>query len=329
MRHRWGIFVHYLADGASNRTAVDLPVEEWNRRVDSFDVERFAGCVAAAGAAWVGFTLGQNSGYYCSPNPVYDGFVGRTPSRLSRRDLLGDLSAALARRGVRTMAYLPSHAPGLDLQAVHALRCTPPWDASAWGLRPESLDPAARAACDDRVSEFQQRWQAVVAHWSQRWGERVSAWWFDGCYHAERMYRHADAPNFASFAAAARAGNPQALVAMNPGVVLPVRPLAGSDEDYIAGELADHLPVPLQGRWPGAPEGHSVDGRQTHYFSFMGTYWGSGASPRLPDAMASGWTALATASGAGVTWDIPVAHDGTIAEAILRQLEAIRVATRS
>jgi hypothetical protein len=324
MSRRWGIFVHYLADAASNTTAVDLPAEAWYRRVDGFDVERFADRAAAAGASWVGFTLGQNSGFFCSPNPVYDGFVGRTPSRLSRRDLLGDLAAALARRGLRTMAYLPSHAPALDLQAVHALRCTPPWDCSAWSLGPAVLEPAARAACDDRVSEFQRRWEAVVAHWSQRWGGLVSAWWFDGCYHAERMYRHADAPNFASFAAAARAGNPQALVAMNPGVVLPVRPQAGSDEDYTAGELSDHLPVPQQGRWPGTPDGATIDGRQVHYFTYMGPWWGAGQAPRLPDGMAAGWTALATASGAGVTWDIPVAHDGAIPEAILWQLDAIR-----
>lgn len=177
MSHRWGIFVHYLADTASNADAIDLPVEAWNCRVEGFDVERFAARAAETGAAWVGFTLGQNSGFYCSPNPVYDGFVGRTPSRLSRRDLFGEIAAALARRGVRAMAYLPSHAPALDLTAVHALRCTPPWDCGSWGIRPERLDPAARAACDDRVSAFQTRWQAVVAHWSQRWGTLNSAWW--------------------------------------------------------------------------------------------------------------------------------------------------------
>lgn len=324
MRRRWGIFVHYLADTASNTATIALTADDWNRRVDRFDVERFADRAAAAGAAWVGFTIGQNSGFYCSPNPIYDQYVGRDPSRLSRRDLIADLASALARRGVRTMAYLPSHAPALDRQAVHALRCTPPWDSSAWGIRPDQLDAAERAACDDRVSEFQRRWQAVVAHWSQRWGTLVSAWWFDGCYHAERMYAHGDAPHFASFAAAARAGNPQALVAMNPGVVLPVRPLTGSDEDFLAGELAGHLPVPVHGRWPGTADGGTSDGRQVHYFTFMGPWWGAGTQPRLPDGIAAEWTALATSAGAGVTWDIPVADDGTIPDAICQQLDAIQ-----
>ena len=43
-----------------------------------------------------------------------------------------------------------------------------------------------------------------------RWGQKVWGWWFDGCYFADAMYRHPDAPNFASFAAAAKAGNPDA-----------------------------------------------------------------------------------------------------------------------
>lgn len=142
------------------------------------------------------------------------------------------------------------------------------------------------------------------------------------------MYHHADAPNHASFAAAARAGNPQALVALNPGVVLPVRIQTGSEEDYTAGELADNLPIPVQGKWPGTPDGSTIDGRQVHYFTFMGPWWGCGPQPRLPDGMAAGWTALATAAGAGVTWDIPVAPDGTIADDILRQLTAIGQACR-
>ncbi len=328
MGSHWGLFVHYLADTASAQAPVTLSAEAWNRRVDSFDVERFAANAAELGAAWVGFTLGQNSGYFCSPNPVYDGLVARRPSRLSRRDLLGELAAALSRRGVRTLAYLPSHAPANDLEAVHALRCTPSWDCGQWSLGPQNLDPAARAASDERLSVFQGHWQDIIAHWSKSWGEQVSAWWFDGCYYAERMYRHPQAPNFASFAAAARSGNPAALVAMNGGVVVPVRPQEGSDEDYCAGELADHLPVPVNGDWSPSKPRALVDGRQRHFFTFLGPWWGVGPQPRFPDGMAAGWSSLATASGAAVTWDIPVAHDGTIAEPIRRQLAAIREACR-
>ncbi|MGC8977662.1 MAG: hypothetical protein ACP5OB_08625, partial [Candidatus Ratteibacteria bacterium] len=36
---------------------------------------------------WLIFTIGQNSGFYCSPNKTYDEIVGRKESRLSKRDL--------------------------------------------------------------------------------------------------------------------------------------------------------------------------------------------------------------------------------------------------
>jgi len=48
---RYGVFVHYLGGG-----------DDWNERVNSFDVERFAEQIARTGAAYLVFTLGQNSG---------------------------------------------------------------------------------------------------------------------------------------------------------------------------------------------------------------------------------------------------------------------------
>ena len=76
----------------------------------------------------------------------------------------------------------------------------------------------------------------MIRDWSQRWGDKVSGWWFDGCYWPNAMYRGAQMPNFASFAAAARAGNSSSIVAFNPGVIgrlLSITP----EEDYTAGEI--------------------------------------------------------------------------------------------
>ncbi len=94
---KWGLFMHFLAAPASGGPA-DFGVDEWNRQVDAFDVERLATQAAEVGAGYFFLTIGQNTGYYCSPSATYDALVGRQPSRLSRRDLVADLSAALARR---------------------------------------------------------------------------------------------------------------------------------------------------------------------------------------------------------------------------------------
>lgn len=130
---RWGVMTHYLADLPSSKEPADMTPEQWNRYVDNFDVPRFADIIAATGAGYLIFTLGQNSGYFCSPNETYDRLVGVQPSRLSRRDLVGEVAIELQKRDVRTIAYLPSHAPAKHCEAAEGLACTPEWDASAFG----------------------------------------------------------------------------------------------------------------------------------------------------------------------------------------------------
>ena len=104
----FGIMVHYLKptivpDGGS---------KEWNNAVNSFDVEKFASQASDAGAGFVMFTLGQNSGYYCSPNKVFENVVGVNPGDLcSTRDLPMDLINALKKYEIPLILYLPSNPP--------------------------------------------------------------------------------------------------------------------------------------------------------------------------------------------------------------------------
>ncbi len=92
-----------------------------------------------------------------------------------------------------------------------------------------------------------------------------------------------DEPNFASFAAALRAGNPEAIVAFNPGVKVPVISHTRF-EDYTAGEVnLDQMARAVEacpGRWL------ECDGNraQFHILTFLGTTWCGGERPQLPDA---------------------------------------------
>lgn len=291
---RWGIFLHLLAGPAGSGRGAEVDAAVWDRRIGGYDVGRLADQAAAAGAGWVGITVGQNSGHYGAPNPVYDALTGIRPSRCSRRDLIADLGAALRPRGIRLIAYLPSGAPEHDPAAVAAL-----------GWRKGG-----------RCAAFQTRWEDVIRCWSERWGRAVDGWWFDGCYWNDAMYRQPDAPNFASFAAAARAGNPEAALAWNPGVSHPPRG-TGPDEDYTAGEVND----------PDAfdPPGRTVDGEQFHVLSYLGQTWGQGPLRYAPDEAAR-LTRTFTDPGGAVTWDVPLDADGAILDAALPALAAIGVA---
>ena len=90
----WGVFLSYLDEPASGMEVSTTSVEAWSKRVDGFDVDVLARQLHSVGAGYVCLTIGQNSGFYCSPNATYDGFVGIAPGKCSRRDLIADLYAA-------------------------------------------------------------------------------------------------------------------------------------------------------------------------------------------------------------------------------------------
>jgi alpha-L-fucosidase len=297
---RWGVMTHYLADWIARDEGQGqgraMTVERWNDLVDHFDAEGLAGQLATAGAGYHVLTIGQNSGFYLAPNATYDRLVGVRPSKCSKRDLVADLSVALHKRGIRLIVYLPSGAPAGDRSAVEAL---------GWRNGPH------------RNREFQGNWEQVIREWSMRWGKNVDGWWFDGCYWPNAMYRTADTPNFASLAATARAGNPGAAVAFNPGVVdrlLSVTP----EEDYTAGEINE--PDRLMIR---RAVGGKVDGAQVHVLSYLGTTWGRGSAPRFTDEQVVGWSRKVVGAGGAITWDVPVRADGRIAAPFLGQLAAV------
>jgi len=310
---KWGTMTHFLTDPASSTAAAELSVDDWNRRVDSVDVDRLADQISATGSGYHIFTLGQNSGFFCSPNETYDAIVGK-PSKLSRRDLVGELASALGRRGVRTIAYLPSHAPAHDRTAVEALKFTPQWDMSNTGIVPGSYLSAP--GIDARLTEALRNWEAVIGDWSKRWGASVAGWWFDGCYHADKLYRHEDAPNFRSFAEAAKSGNADSIVAFNPGVKIPVISMTPY-EDYTAGELND---LWIGNKWQ-QPKSF-IDGAQLHVLTYLGHWWGEGPI-RLDIDSAAGYTNHINKYDGVVTWDIPITRNGLIPEPFLEILAGI------
>ena len=292
---RWGVMTHYLADWRAHVDGEPASVEHWNALIDHFDVEGVADQLKSVGAGWYQISIGQNSGYYLSPNATYDQLTGIAPSKLSHRDLVADLAAALVQRGIRLTVYLPSGAPGGDRTARAALQ---------WQQGP------------NRNAEFQRHWEAIIREWSLRWGKNVSGWWFDGCYWPNAMYRADEPPNFSSFAAAARAGNAEAAVAFNPGVVYRTLSLT-PHEDFTAGEIDQPELWTPKRNFDG-----KADGAQIQVLSYLGATWGQGA-PRFTPEQAIAFSKKVAAAGGVITWDTPIQKGGTFAPEYVAQLKAM------
>ncbi|ODR36285.1 hypothetical protein [Eisenbergiella tayi] len=301
---KFGLFGHYLAAPSGDTLAHDIGVEEWNRRVDSFDVAALAKQVKETGAGYYGITIGQNSGYYCSPNSVYDEIVGIMPSKCSKRDLVKDLSQALAEYNIDLIAYLTSGAPDCDKIAMEKLE----WQ---WG-REGAAGEFNGALREERLVSFQLKWQRIIREWSLRWGDMVKGWWIDGCYFSEKMYLFEDEPNFHSFAAALRAGNPDAVLAFNTGLEEPFA-LVTDESDYTAGEVGFMLPLAVNGTDQKTEIRKRLGGKIPHVLSHLGESWGGGI-PRMPAILAAGYIQYLNDRGGTISWDIPLAYDGTITE---------------
>ena len=288
---RYGVFVHLLP-GSDAQLAL----------VKSIDTDALAGEVEAMGAKFMVLTLGQNTGYYISPNAVYDRYTGYAPGeRCSSRDLPLDLYHALHARGIKLMLYLPCQTPNEDPRAQ-----------KAFGL-PQGRD---NQPCDP---VFAAKWGEVIQEWSDHYGDKVAGWWFDGGYD----YIHFNEAIAAPMAAAVKHGNPHALVTFNPGENLVIRHTAA--EDYTAGELKEPFAVVPESRW--------VRGSQWHALTYLGSTWGD-RGVRHTDEEWINWVRAVTEKGGVVTldvgpnWDPQAGPIGSIAEGQLWQMKALKAAIR-
>ena len=319
MRGNYGLMTHWLhspVDSSVEDDNLSVLVKEWNVRVEAFDVEKLASQVAGTKAKWFILTIGQNTGFYCAPNAAYDEIVGYPESKCSKRDLFKDLAAELLKYDIKTIAYIPSGAPDKDYQAMEHLEWTDATmrDENGQMLRFSDGYRMYDKSADHRLANFQRKWERVISEWAKNWGNLCAGWWVDGVYFSDSMYKHEETPNFSSFAAALRAGNPNAAITFNPGIYRFDSPKILSElEDYSAGELNSLLFTPF-GRVNGRAdfaEG-KIGTAQLHILSFLGGNWGQGPAPRYSEDLCRAYTKYIQDGGGGMTWDIPTGATGEI-----------------
>lgn len=306
----FGLMVHWIAPGP-------LPLEgehiqDLNRAVDAFDLDRFMRDFERSGAGWLIFTIGQNTAMYAGPNAVLDRLAG--PGHFSNRDLVGEIAARVHQAGKRFIGYLPSevNAP----EQLHA--------AFAWNPKDQA--------------EFQRRYTDFIRDYSLRLGTNLSGWWFDGCYTWDVFPNHTyDWPLWFD---AARAGNPDAIVAFNDGsfcigITTPVTPL----QDYLSGEVEALKDGQIRlGRGPKAPlhmpKSRFVDGTQTQWHALLpidcNRYWAHTKdhpmTPSYPDGELEQFLRGCRAVGGVVTFNVGISQEGALGAETVAQLARLSAA---
>ena len=276
---QYGIFMHWLLDGTNKKLN------------DQFDVNYLADQLVEAGAKYFILTLGQNSGYYVSPNATFDAYTAYpSGDHLLTRDLPADLFDALTTRGLKLMLYLPCEVANQDSN-----------EQKSFGLPVGAFDQKL-------TMEFAMKWAQVIQEWSDRYGDKISGFWFDGGWGQLNVNNAI----FDVYTNAVKHGNHNAVVAFNPGVM--VTPNARA-EDYTAGETNEPFNLSL-------PDDRFIGGKQWHSLTYLGATW----AQRLPRDTAANWinwmTKVFSKGGAitidaGPNYDPNAAPVGSISEEMM------------
>ncbi|HRJ46652.1 MAG TPA: hypothetical protein PKY38_04775 [Opitutaceae bacterium] len=315
MSGHWGLMVHWIPPGPARENGPYI--EDFDRAVSAFKVERFLQQFADTGADWLIFTIGQNTGFYASPNSVLDRLAG--PGHCSQRDLVLEIAQGLHRLGKRFIPYLPA-----EIKAPTQLHV-----AFAW-------NPADQ-------NEFERHYTAFIREYSLRLGRLHHGWWYDGCYNWKafrQALRHWD-----WWGDASRAGNPDAALAFNDGsyccgLEKPVTPL----QDYLSGEIwqlhGDRIVCGNPDEGPVTyvlPTERFVTGTRCQWHGLLpiDCPWGYNHPPTGPmpgpkysDADLFSFVRQCLAVGGGVTLNVGIYQEGHLPEATLRQLDRMRQSLR-
>jgi alpha-L-fucosidase len=286
----YGLFVHWHA----NSEPAEGGRVPFSQAVERLDVEAFARQAEEAGAGYVIWTITHAINHLPFPSVLMDSLL---PGRTCERDLMADLHAALAARGIRLMFY-------------HA------WQAHG--------DPEFGT-----VAGWQQdiqRWQGVMMDLAreigQRYTDRLSGYWIDNCRPDKWDGWMADY-DFAAMAEALRTGGPRRILAFN--ISGPFPPLRFDERlsgiaDYTAGHLHEDLLV---------AEASHYAGLRSHYCNNMDTkpkwfYNGENRKLRYSDAEVAGCIRANRAVGGVFSYGVAPAQEGAIDDATMAQLRHVR-----
>ncbi|MBB3186204.1 alpha-L-fucosidase [Microbacter margulisiae] len=205
---KWGIMIHWIAPGPA--PAEGPWISDLNTAVNNFEINKFLAQFDSCGADYLMFTIGQNSSMYCSPNHIMDSLAGS--GHCSNRDLALELAVGVHNLGKKFIAYLPA-----EVNAPTDLHIPFAWNPGG------------------NQEEFENRYTSFIKDYSEKFGNNLDGWWFDGVYEWSQF--PIASHHWPLWINAARAGNPNAVVSFNngsfySGYTTPVT----TYQDYLSGE---------------------------------------------------------------------------------------------
>ena len=288
---KYGLMTHWTPLTQPRRG----PKKPYCEAVRDFDVDSYVKMVQETGAGYLVFTTGWGGFWFPAPIRAINDAM---PGRGCDQDLVMELADALHKRNIKLMLY---------------------WD---WNIGMEDY----RKAWGSDLSQWPPRLSAFLEEVGQRYGTKLSGFFFDGGYESQVYpYRFP----FEMVTRAAKTGNPNRVVSYNNWIF----PKLTSFQDYWIGESThDLLPPPGATAFgPGGPQ----EGMQAHLNTFLDDFDWCHTKPNtdmLPPWHTTeevvNYVKLAIAEKTVPTINISIYQDGTVQEATLKQMQAVRRAIR-
>ena len=261
--------------------------------------------VEQTGAAWLILTTTHGRHNFPAPIQAIDRVL---PGHTTRRDLIMEIADALEKRGVRLMLY---YHIGLDEEA--------------W--------PKAAGYFEADKTRWFENTIAIHREIGERYGKKTWGWFFDD---AHKWYYPCDFP-WEPYYEAIKTGNPERLVAFNPGT----RPSMTPFGDLLASDNGSSLRPPMNKIY--FDEGGDYAGLLQHFSFTLESAWvikspKQVSGGKFPDPVHRAdqlvdYVRTCQAAGVPVTMNILTTQDVTrekpfVNEKTLDQLRQVRKAVR-
>jgi hypothetical protein len=315
IRGKYGVFMHYqyrILLGYSMRTKPQYPnpsqmtADEWNRLVNSFDVNGFANQMVEARVGWVNFCLDDHLfAWPCSPNSKFDHYTGYKPGqKCSKRDLIMDIANALNARGIKLIVYFAGLNGYMKEPQVTS------------GLADDGNNGTAPSA------ESRKKRLEILKEYADRFGTKIAGWWFDGM---EKDSYTGVSDDWWKINSIVHDANPKAIIGFSYGTNEQACVVKGID-DYTGGDtwskqdLKSLLPINFPAQ----------NGILWHGKIYCGNvYHGMGDANQFTDQELIAWIKACNNQGGVCTLDWPFDPEtGLIKDFGMKQIIAIRNAVK-
>jgi hypothetical protein len=283
-----GIFLFY-------RPTMQETSTSWNDAIDSFDVPTLVSQLKEVNAGYVLLVIGQHTGFFLSPNKVYD--EASQTTHTSHRDLVAELATQLHKNNISLFIYVPTIGPIDDPAASSNVGFNIDWRAGECTgmLCPQEGSASCIQSDCSPNNTFHDTWLAVLSEWASRWGSNIDGWFMDESYDWNPISRQ-------EFYNLLKKHNPNTLITFNPGFQCNV--VVTEPSDFSSGEAPD----------PGCAHRDINFPLNTpfHVTSYLGSYWGEGEIPRFSKNFVESQTNRIIQENGNITWDIPLTRRGTL-----------------